>query len=164
MSWHCCWGHCGMTQCRQILSRPQQTKQAATDSVHCSQMVVPVNSKTSSCPMVYCTACLYDKQHCHRPDLQSHVDQLDLDGSTKINIVPPGALVSYNQYVLSLRGRLEHTRGKEQESQKFLDGTIFVDYATKYVLTCHQIHLTAAATVTSKHHCEEHFSSFGVSI
>ena len=74
LSWHCCWGHCGMTQCWQILSHPQQTKQAATDGVHRSQMIIPVNPKTSSCPTFYCTACLYAKQHCCTPDLQSHVD------------------------------------------------------------------------------------------
>ena len=74
LSWHCCWGYCGVAQCRQILSCPKQTKHAATHGVHRSQLVVPANSKMSSWAKVFCTACLYAKQGCRTPDSQTHVD------------------------------------------------------------------------------------------
>ena len=73
-------------------------------------------------------------------------------------------MVSCDQYQSTTRGRLQHTRGKERDSQKLVGGTIFVDHATKFVFTNHQTQLTATATVESKHACEREFESMGVHI
>ena len=41
-------------------------------------------------------------------------------------------------------------------------GTIFVDHATNYIFNNHQVNLTAATTVESKHKCESKFDKFGI--
>jgi hypothetical protein len=57
----------------------------------------------------------------------------------------------------STLGRLSHTKGKEDKASQFVGGTLFVDFATNYIFNNHQVNLTAAATVRSKHACERHF-------
>ena len=42
--------------------------------------------------------------------------------------------------------------------------TIFVDHATNYIFNNHQVNLTAATTVESKHKCESKFDEFGIQI
>jgi hypothetical protein len=61
-------------------------------------------------------------------------------------------------------GRLIHTHGKEDKSNQLVGGTIFVDHATNYIFHRHQVNLTAAASVHSKHACEDHFLQHGVRI
>jgi hypothetical protein len=61
-------------------------------------------------------------------------------------------------------GRLAHTRGKEDKVNQYVGGTLFVDFATNYIFHQHQVSLTAAATVRSKHACEHHFLEHGYKI
>jgi hypothetical protein len=65
--------------------------------------------------------------------------------------VRPGQLVSTDQYVSKLKGRLPHTKGKEQEHEKYCGGTIFVDHASGRVFLRHQVTLTGSETLRAKH-------------
>jgi hypothetical protein len=42
--------------------------------------------------------------------------------------------------------------------------TIFIDHATNFLFNNHQVNLTAASTVESKHACESKFNEFGIQI
>jgi hypothetical protein len=64
----------------------------------------------------------------------------------------------------STLGRLPHTRGKEDKANQYVGGTLFVDFATNYIFHHHQVNLTAAATVRSKHACDRHFLEHGYKI
>ena len=43
-------------------------------------------------------------------------------------------------------------------------GTIIFDHATNYIFNNHQVNLTAATTVKSKHKSESKFDEFGIQI
>jgi hypothetical protein len=64
----------------------------------------------------------------------------------------------------STLGRLPHTKGKEDKATQLVGGTLFVDFATNYIFHHHQVNLTAAATVRSKHVCERHFMEHGYKV
>ena len=124
-----------MDRCRTILSRPHQTKKRIINGIQVCQMVVPCLPKTSSCPPFYCAACQYAKQSQSSSDtIQSKKIRPDNEGSLTAGDFAPGQVVSCDHYLSSTRGRLPHTRGKEQESSKLVGGTIFVDHASLYVV------------------------------
>ena len=62
------------------------------------------------------------------------------------------------------KGRLIHTRGKESSMDELYGGTIFVDYATNYICNNHQVNLTTATTVESKHKDESKLDDFAIQI
>ena len=43
-------------------------------------------------------------------------------------------------------------------------GTIFINHATDHIFNNHQVNLTAANTVESKHKCESKFDEIGIQI
>jgi hypothetical protein len=56
-------------------------------------------------------------------------------------------MVSTDQYVSKVLGRLPHTRGKESEKERFVGGTIFIDEASSFVFAQHQVSLNAPETI-----------------
>lgn len=45
----------------------------------------------------------------------------------------PGEMVSIDQYVSTIPGRLPNTKGKEPKKNKYTGGTLFVDHATAHI-------------------------------
>jgi hypothetical protein len=86
------------------------------------------------------------------------------DGSLKANHLRLGDMVSTDQYVSKQMGRLPHTHGKEDEKDKYVGGTIFVDEASGIVFIQHQVSLNAAETVRGKHLFECEAGTCGVTI
>jgi hypothetical protein len=147
-----------------ILARPRQPKQAELTGELVRQMVTSSESGTSSCQTFCCTACLYAKQKRKSPDSSIEIKNKDLEGVLTNGDLHPGNKVSCNQYMSPSKGRLLHTKGLESSSKQYVGGTIFIDHATNFLFTNHQINLTAASTVESKHQCESKFDKFGVQI
>jgi len=53
--------------------------------------------------------------------------------SLRQGVLKPGDMVSIDQYVLALPGRLPNTKGKEPKSKKYNGGALFVDHATSHI-------------------------------
>ena len=80
----------------------------------------------------------------------------------KINDLLPGDCVSIDQYISTVPGRCDTTSGKEKE--KYVWGTIFVNYASQYVFAENQRTLTAGNTFVSKCNFEKELDKFGVTV
>jgi hypothetical protein len=147
-----------------ILAIPRQPKQAELTGELVRQMVIPSEIGTSSCQTFCCTGCLYAKQKRKTPDSSIEMKNKDLEGLLTNGDLDPGDKVSCDQYMSPSKGRLQHTKGLESSSNQYVGGTIFIDHATNYLSTNHQVNLTAASTVESRHLCESKFDEFGVQI
>jgi hypothetical protein len=87
-----------------------------------------------------------------------------LEGVLSEGSLNRGDKVSCDQYMSPSKGRLQHTRGQESSLKKYVSGTISTDHATNFLFNNHQVNLTAASTVESKHECGSKFDEFGVQI
>ena len=58
--------------------------------------------------------------------------------------------ISTDQYECQVKGRLHHTRGREDPQYMFSGGTIFVDHATWMLSVYHQVSLDVTDTTRSK--------------
>ena len=63
-----------------------------------------------------------------------------------------------------VRGRLLHTAGREQESNKFCGSSVFVDAASGYVHIEHQVSLGATDSINAKSSFERMVRDLGVSV
>ena len=61
-----------------------------------------------------------------------------------------------------VRGRLLHTAGKEQDCDKFCGTLFFVDAASGWIGTEHQVSLGATDTILAKESYERKAASMGV--
>ena len=127
-------------------------------------MAVPTISSISTCTKCWCTACLFAETR--KKSIESSVtsDLAEVDGALTNKDAQPGDTVLCDQYMFPTKGRLIHTRGKKPSMKQLCVGTIFVDYATNYNFNNHQVNLTAATTVKSKHKCESKCNELGIQI
>ena len=122
----------------------------------------PAGLEHADFPM--CASCQFGKGHrASTPGKTQSVDTA-VDGALSDNVLEPGQRVAMDQYVTSQKGRLEHTRGQQPGSAKYVGGTLFVDIATRKILIRHQSSLTALETIKSKHMFERMPRSEGVLI
>lgn len=121
------------------------------------------NPKASSCQQPLCVACQIAKQHRRAP--REDVVRFDPKAmKLKEGHLEPGQMVSIDQYVSALPGRLPHTKGKEAKKDKFNGGTIFCDHASKVIWVNHQVSLRSGDTIISKRLFEAMASSCGVKV
>jgi hypothetical protein len=73
-------------------------------------------------------------------------------------------MVSVDQYISALPGRLLNTKGKEAKKDMYCGGTIFVDHASSRVFIKNQVSLNAGETVMAKRAFEREALSNGVII
>jgi len=164
LDWHCRLSHADMQRVQMLLSKPQTPRGATEKGELYPQIISPVLKGASSCRIPKCEACQYAKQRRTMPHNPRHPDSSYQEGSLSLDKLNPGDKLSCDQYMSSTLGRLSHTLGKESKSHQLAGGTIFIDHASNYIFHHHQVNLTAAATVRSKHACEKHFDSFGITI
>ena len=69
---------------------------------------------------------------------------------SKGKLAPGGDEVSVDQYVVSEKGRLLRSFGRESPSSQLSGGTIYVNHATGRVFIFHQVSLRARETLTGK--------------
>jgi hypothetical protein len=113
--------------------------------------LTPCHPGCASCLIPKCFACQAAKMR-RRPTGATHKKS---DPKRKdilsANSLSPGDLVYVDQYESSIRGRLQHTYGKEKQASMYCGGTIFVDVASGMVHVYHQVSLAAADTLLSPH-------------
>jgi GAG-pre-integrase domain len=154
--WHQRLGHADQQHIQVLLSTPRDAT--------VPQILKPRHSKASSCDPVICETCQYAKQRRREPTSFHHTPRESEAGSLSRDILSPGQRVSADQYQSTIRGRLRHTKGREPASEKLVGGAIFADHATGLVFNQHQVGLTAAETVKSKHAFERFADSFALKI
>jgi len=120
--------------------------------------------KATSCQLPKCAACEYAKAHRIPEGADVSKKLPEKDGILKDNVLKPGEVVSTDQYVSKLRGRLSTSKGKEREDERYCGGTIFVDHATGYMFVKNQVSLEADETLRSKHAFEREARDCGVNI
>jgi hypothetical protein len=111
-----------------------------------------------------CAACQFGKQ-VRRPDgttiTTKHPDHI---GALKEGQLNPGDTVFTDQLESRVRGRLLHTAGREQESDRFCGSSVFVDAASGYVHIEHQVTLNANDSINAKSAFERMAREVGVDI
>jgi len=80
----------------------------------------------------------------------------------KSNHLQPGDKTSIDQYLSTVPGQIEHTKGKELKKDKYVGGTIFVDHASSFIYVHNQVTLRSGDTLCSKIKFESFASSCGV--
>ena len=67
----------------------------------------------------------------------------------KVHLLP-GHMLSTDNYISQAAGNIYHTRTKSDPYEMFLVGCIFIDHASGYVSTNHQVAINATETVKAK--------------
>ena len=120
--------------------------------------------KDTTIATVKCKACQLGKQVRLPKGTMRHEIRESKDGSLKSGNLQPGSVISSDQFVSSLKGRLPHTFGKEREEEKYVGGTIFVDDASEFMYVENQVSLGAAETIRSKDNFERECIQHGINI
>ena len=158
--WHQRLGHVGFTWL-QTLMRPTKYETGAPPD----PPTIPVKLKgASKCNPPKCVACSLAKQHRKSSGSSSIHHKPEREMAIRRNNLQPGECVSIDQYVCRTPGRLAHTFGKEDESTRYTGGTIFVDHATGFTFTRHQISLRIGETLQAKHEFEAFMGQFGIKV
>ena len=144
--WHQRLGHISFRHVQILLSR-------CTDALDdpksgCDPCIPTKFSTAASCDPPLCAACELARARRKGDGSHSSTKIPDKINSVKGKKLLPGDLVSMDQYVCQVHGRLPGKRGRE--SAKYCGGTIFVDHASGFVHLEHQISFTAAETLRSK--------------
>ena len=160
--WHHRLGHIAWKHLQVLMTRCTQVSSKVTSD--CSPCINPKNTGAANCDAPLCAAC--ELGRAHRKGSGAHKSKRVPD---KINTVSgeklsPGDVVSIDQYVCAVRGRLPFKRGREHESLRYCGGTIFLDHATGFVYVSHQVSFSAAATITAKELFEQEMARTGVKV
>ena len=109
------------------------------------QLLRPKHKDTASCRSPLCATCIISKKSTISPSRK--ITQNTPTMVLKQHLLKPVDKVSIYQYIYSIPNRLPHTRGKEDATQRYVEGTIFVDHPSGYVFLNHQVGLTADKTL-----------------
>jgi hypothetical protein len=106
--------------------------------------------RVSSCQAPLCTACQVARQtRCGAGTLKELKDP-EKESLLKRGNLEPGQMVSIDQYISALPGRLPHTKGKESKKNIYRGGTLFVDHASGYIFLKNQVSLRVGETLRAK--------------
>jgi hypothetical protein len=155
LKWHFRLGHFNIEWIKG-LARGREGGQSPI--LHCSQ------PKASTCQSPLCAACRFAKAHLQPTKTTNTTIDPAKDGGLKSNVLKPGQLVSTDQFVSQVRGRLPHTKGKESESEQYSGGTVFVDHASGFIFLANQVSLGASETLRAKHLFEREARNNGINI
>ena len=152
--WHQRLGHTAMQRCQTLLRVPPK-------SMGHRQIILPKHKSSTSCPIPKCAACQLGKQHRHGTGNAHRVNP----ERGRVNAqLKPGDMVSMDQYISGLHGRLPHTKGKEAKSKKYTGGTLFVDHASGLIYHQNQVSLRSGESIKGKNEFERFSLQNGVRI
>ena len=149
LKWHFRLGHFNMPLIQRLISKKILN---VMDSEK-------VTSKNALCK---CMACQLAKQT-KSPDGVKKMT-INKTGSLIKDNLRPGGMVSTDQFVSKLPGRLPNTYGKESDIEKYIGGTVFIDEASGYFSVHNQVSLGAQETVRAKNSFEREAIRHGVPI
>ena len=164
IKWYCRWSHVNFDRVRMILAKPHQQKGLSSCGEIERQMVVPIHSSASTCKKCWCIAYLFAKAEKKSIESSVTINLTEIEGVLTNKDAQPGDKVSCDQYMSPTKGRLIHTRGKGTSMKQLYGCTIFIDHVTNYIFNNHQVNLTAATTVESKHKHKSKFDEFGIQV
>ena len=168
LRWHFRFGHFNMEWIKTLMRVPRgregDNPREGETSNNSPIIPLPPHSKASTCVTPLCAACQYAKAH-RRADEATRTEKVPAkDGILKHGDLRPGQMVSTDQFVSQLGGRLPHTKGKEKEIEQYHGGTIFVDHASGFVYLQNQVSLNAAETIRAKNSFEREARNHGIHI
>ena len=102
------------------------------------------NSKAlANCERTKCAACELGKVH-RRPKKINTINKNTMKEQDlkKVHLLQ-GQMVSADHYISRAPGRLDHTKGKSDQSDMFSGGCVFNDHASVYVSIKHQVSINA---------------------
>ena len=149
--WHWKFGHIDMHRLQSMM-HPERP----VDSLHARESLCPPvvvstrNAKTHSCVIPKCQACIYAKMGKQPSGASLVTPKEEKVGSLSRNHVNPGDAVSVDQYVVSEKGRLYRSFGRENPNNQYSGGTIYVDHASGKVFLYHQVSHRAGETLMGK--------------
>jgi hypothetical protein len=148
LGWHYKFGHVNMTSIQRLMhpSKVLDNQDSEVDLKH-PKVLATKQPRTHSCDHPKCASCILGKME-RMPKSTTHSKGSDDRHSLKGNDLLPGARVSLDQYVLSIKGR--SLRNSSINSQKYNGGTIFVDHASGRIFNHHQVSLRAGETLVGK--------------
>ena len=158
--WHWRLGHVDMNRIKTLMhpSKPIDSLKSRED-LSPPVVIETKNLKTHLCDVPKCQACIFAKMTKKKTGA-SHV-QGDRFMALSRNHLQPGDAVSVDQYIVSQRGRLLHTFGREAPGSSYSGGTIYVDHASGKVFLRHQISLRAGETLLGKRAFERETQAAG---
>ena len=122
------------------------------------------NNATTKAALCKCMACQMAKQVRKPTGTKVTKIRTGKDGALKKNILRPGSMISSDQFVSSLPGRLQNTYGKEAAKDKYTGGTVFVDEASGMFFVENQVSLGTEETLKAKHKFENEALRHGIPI
>jgi hypothetical protein len=160
LQWHWRLGHANFKWIQRLASTPRKSPEGLE-----GKAILRTRNKTvSSCPAPLCAACQMSKQTRQNPKVKIGSPIPEKEMSLKHGDIMPGDMVSIDQYVSTMPGRLPKTFGKEPKKDKYTGGTLFVDHASGYIYLRHQVSLRVGETLKVKHAFERFASEVGVKI
>jgi hypothetical protein len=160
LQWHWRLGHANFKWIQRLASTPRKS----LDGMEGKPILRTRNQRVSSCPTPLCAACQMSKQTRRNPEVKIGSPIPEKEMSLKRGNLQPGDMVSIDQYVSTVPGRLPKTYGKEPKKDKYTGGTLFVDHATGYIYLGHQVSLRVGETLQTKHAFERFAMEAGVKI
>jgi hypothetical protein len=147
LQWHWRLGHAHFKWIQRLASTPRKSP----EGLEGKPVLRTRNKSVSSCPAPLCAACQMSKQTRRNPEVKIGSPIPEKEMSLKRGDLQPGDMVSIDQYVSTVPGRLPKTYGKEPKKDKYSGGTLFVDHATGYIYLGHQVSLRVGETLRTKH-------------
>jgi hypothetical protein len=159
--WHWRFGHCGFQWVQSLAALPRTDGVGERDTKN-TVLLPTKNPGVSSCAAPLCAACQLAKQSRRGSDTSSELKDPAKHMSLRSNDLQPGDRVSIDQFVSTVGGRLQHTKGKEKRDAKYNGGTIFVDHASGFIYSECQVSLNAGETVVTKNAFERFAAEYGI--
>ena len=98
------------------------------------------------------------------PGTSLHQTRDDRMQALSQNHLLPGDAFSVDQYIVSEKGHLLTSFGRERQSDRYSGGTIFVDHASGKIFLHHQVSLNAGETLMGKRLLEREAHVHGIKI
>jgi hypothetical protein len=136
----------------QELMVPHQAKDenGLLDVMPC--MITPAFMTAATCPIPCCAACELACAHCCPTGATKQLAVEEKAGILSANQYQVGDLVSIDQFVSGIPGRLFSGYGREAQHNQFHGGTFFNDAASGAIWVEHQVSLGAGETICAKEH------------
>ena len=142
LKWHYKLGHLSFSKIQHLMRTGVLSHTEATRHLHTA------SAKIKSPPK--CAACMFAKQTVRSsPGVTSHVIK-DRAGVLRAGNLHPGAEVSVDHFISSLKGRLFKGYDKGGEDTRLIGGCIFVDHSSSFIHVEFQSSLSSHDTLRAK--------------